>query len=195
MAKAKAANKVDIESLLRAGNEESAKAKKSEIPSITNQEKLADDANELLREYAELEQQVQAVKAKLHEVVFPEYTERAKADNFTKSLNLDGSSTQGVQVTYTDRFSEIDIKHEVQIQKACNFDQFFERKVSLKLKEQTVESVKDLVALIGPAKFAELFETKYVISCLGDMDRKQFGLPGQVRELLKQAAPSIKVRK
>lgn len=171
-------------------------AKKSSIPDLSGAEKQADKIFKLKVAAQDAEAAFRVAEQELIQIVQVEYEERGSSGDFVKSLNVTGSQTPGVQVTYCDKFSSIDYEHKAALQKADpEFSKHFEERRDISLKVTDDEVIEKLIAKLGEKLFAELFEVKLSIVAKEGTDRAQFSLGDEVRSFLKQQKPSVKLNK
>lgn len=170
------------------------KSRKGEIPYIKGHGKVADQVHEAYQLAVDAEQANRAAQAKLIEVARPLYEQKAKVGAFSKSLNFEGETTAGIQVTWRDQFKDlsVDMEKELRTAMGSKFDHYFEIRRDLKLQDPSDEVIAKLMKLLGEDEFFKLFQVKQVIRTKSDMDRNQFGLPEEVRNLLEQFAPALK---
>jgi len=193
--------KVDVSDFLNSNAGAKPKAgKKNGIPELTESGELADkivEANKLMKDSKAAHA---ALEAQLLEIVAPKYESHATSGTFTKSFNVIGEETPGVQVTYKDKFSAISIDEKDTIEADLEdaeqeFDTYFEERRVLTLVDTSDETVQLLIEKLGPEKFKQIFEIKLSLAAKPDMDRKQFSLPEKVKWLVSQDKASVKVRK
>src|SRR6185295_12028284 len=124
----------------------------------------------------------------------PLYEQKAKVGAFSKSLNFEGETTSGIQITWRDQFKDlsVDMEKELRTAMGSKFDHHFEIKRDLKLNDPSDEVIAMLMDILGEERFFKLFNVKQTIRAKSDMDRNQFGLPEEVRNLLEQFAPALK---
>lgn len=192
--------KTAVSKFLRGIKEES--AEKSVVPTEKVEQSISRDNDEyvaLRAQIADLEARANVLESGIVIVSGRIYSERALSGNFAKSMNLDGETTPGVQVTYSDKFStiEADSEAESELRKAVGkrFDELFEEKREISLEKSDDATIQLLLEKLGEEAFAEIFKVKVRIAAKKGFDKIQFELPPQVREIVKQASPSVKVRK
>lgn len=172
---------------------------KRDIP-VLNASTLADDTANAYREMKDAEAEYRALEAKVIELTGPEYERRAKANEFTKSFDLPGATTEGVQVSYSDKFSDLPAEAEEGLREQLGdeaFDANFESKRVLTLSKTDDATIALLRKKLGDDTFRDIFDIKLSLAVKPDMDRRQFDLDEGVRTLsgLKQAKPSVKLIK
>ena len=127
------------------------------------------------------------------------YAERAEAGNFAKSMNLDGEQSAGVQVVYTDKFSAIEAgsQQEEDLRKAVGkrFEALFEEKRTISLEKTDDATIELLMEKLGEKAFFDIFKIRVQVAAKKGFDEVQFELPAQVRETIKQAKGSVRLRK
>lgn len=196
--KNKALKVTDVKDFLRA-NQNNATApnkSKSGVPSVEGHEHLADSVHGLYEKFRQAETEFRAEEANLIEVAKQLYEENALGGHFSKSLNFDGTQTNGMQVTFQDKFQNIPIEHDAELKSILKdkFDSLFTEKRVLKLNDTSDKTIALLQQKLGEKLFLELFSIDLALSVNDDMDRTQFNLPENVRPFLKQAKPSCKAR-
>lgn len=195
MAKAKKAA-VNVSDFLKE-NAAPSNAKQSKVPSVTGRGKQADDIRGALQELDDLTALVEAKKSEFRSLIAEEYAARAKAGDFSKSFNVEGDKTPGVQITWRDQFSSIPVDQEATLRSAVgkDYDKMFEQSRSVALQQTDDEAVQVLLEKLGPDLFKKLFKISVSIKAKSGMDERQFTLKDEARSLLKQYEPSIKVIK
>lgn len=176
-------------------------AKKGGVPELAGQGKLADRVFRAYTTFKDAEADFRAVEGEALDVTGREYEKRSRAGEHTKSMDLRGLDTPGIQVTYQDKFSALGIEQEKPLRDAlgAKFDTYFEQDRKLTIKDECTDNatIKLLIQKLGEAEFRRIFDIKLTVVCKSDMDRKQFEIDSGVRELcgLKQAKASVKVLK
>ena len=137
------------------------------------------------------------VEATMVEEVHNHYKEFAQSGRFSKTFNISGTSTPGVQVSFKDMFSEISSEVEPELKQLMgdDYNKNFKEVRTLTLKNTSDQNIEYLMEALGQEKFLELFDIKVAIACQSDMDRKQFSLPTKVQLMIKQWKPSTKLKK
>ena len=195
MAKAK----MDVASFL-INNAGAAKPKsKSSIPELTDCGDLADRTHTAYLASKDAEAAFKALEGQVLELTAVAYEANARSGDFAKSLNLPGSKTPGVQVSYKDQFSALPIEQEAVLREQLGekFDALFEQKRELSLVDTSDDTIKLLIKKLGEDEFRRIFAIKVTLATKPDMDRKQFDLPEGVAMLsgLKQYKPALKIIK
>lgn len=191
---------LDISSFLT-NNASPKKSGKSTIPELTDVADLADKAHNAYREMKDAEAAFKLLEADVLKRTNSEYASHAKKGSFTKSFNLPGSDTPGVQISYSDKFSDLDKSQEegLREQLGDRYDSFFEESRTLVLKDTATddETIQELIAKLGEDMFKRVFNITVKLSVKADMDRKQFELPEGLADLcgLKQNKPTLKIIK
>ena len=190
------AKKLDISDLLK----ENAKPKeKSKAQTVTDTGlgRLADKVYKSYQEFKDAEASFRAVEGEMLVKTDPIYQENAKANQFSKSLNIDGQETPGIQVSYQDRFSPVGSEGETELKELLGnkFDSYFDEKRTLKVADTSDQAVEFLIGKLGKETFLKYFEIE--VSCVAkkDMDRRQFELSEHERAFLKQYKASVKARR
>src|SRR5271169_1428258 len=106
---------VDVSALIAEGNV--ASKKKSDIPDVIGLEKQADQVRTLQEAYKTAEKEFRGAKGELLIKVKTVYEKFASDGDFTKSMNLPGKETAGVQVRFSDSFSKIPLEQEAALKK------------------------------------------------------------------------------
>lgn len=173
------------------------KPKKGAVPELSGHEALADKAYNAYKTSKDAEAAYKALEAEILGVVSPAYEANARAGAFSKSFNLPGEETAGMQVSYKDQFSPMTMEQEPHIRERLGdkYDAYFEQKRELSLIDTSDETIKLLIKKLGEDEFRRIFEIKLAIIAKPDMDRRQYELPDDVRIFaLKQYKPSLKSR-
>lgn len=176
------------------------KGKKGGVPEVTGHEALADRVHRAYKEAQDAEAAFRLVEGELLEITNAEYARRSRAGDHTKSLDLPGTETGGVQVVYQDKFSALDIGQEAGLKAALGerYATLFEQNRELKVKKAHTDAkgIAKLREKLGDALFLEIFDIKVTVVAKSGMDESQFGLPDGLATLsgLKQAKPGVKAR-
>src|SRR5277367_6115440 len=178
--------------------------KKSTVPELGAYSHLADKVAEAKVNLQDAEAVFGSLEGELITHIRQEYEQAANAGDFSKSFNVLGANSDGVQVTFTDRFSAIpgDMEEQLKGNLAAtygdggveSFRTYFEEKRSLSLTKTDDDTIKMLLEKLGEKTFTEIFKINVTINPKKDMDRNQFDLPAEVRGLLKQANAGVKIR-
>lgn len=157
---------------------------------------ISDLVHEAYLVHKDAETAFRTVEGTLLEQVRVKYEEHAEEGKFSKTFDVQGTDTPGVQVSFKDSFSDVPIEKKDLLRKKLGekFDHFFEEKRKLSLKDAGDETIKFLMGKLGQEKFFELFNVEVSLTCRPEMDRKQFDLSPEVRMAIKQNKPSVKVR-
>lgn len=125
------------------------------------------------------------------------YQDFAEDGKFSKTFDVSGTDYPGVQLSFKDAWIEIPIEKEKGLKQKLGpeYDQYFEQKRELSLRDTSDKTIGYLMETLGEEKFYELFQIKVSIGCKPDMDRKQFKLPLEVQMALVQHKPALKPRK
>lgn len=170
--------------------------KRSEIPSVEAHSRLSDEVYRLKEAAQDAEAAFRVKEAELIDEVQVEYESRAVAGDFVKSLDIEGSKTPGVQVTFADKFSAFEMAAKPELQNLDpEFDKHFEEKREISLKETDDETIQKLISKLGEKMFSDLFQVKLSIVAKSGMDLAQFSLKPELRGMLKQQKPAVKLRK
>jgi hypothetical protein len=139
------------------------------------------------------------VESEVLKVSNPEYVKRSRSGHHTKSLDVLGDITKGVQVVYSDRFADLPVDQESYLREKLGhkFGSYFEQSRKLSLRDEAAaddDFIRKLLGLLGPEGFAKAFVVKVSLACKDDMDRRQFEIPEEVRLRagIKQAKPGVK---
>lgn len=162
--------------------------------SSTNLSDLVYTAYEALKD---AEANYRTIESTVVDQVREHYEEYAGEGNFSKTFDVEGTDTPGVQVSFKDAFCDIDIEKEDILRKKLGekFDQYFQQVRKMELKDTSDATVAFLMEKLGQEKFLELFAIKMHIGCKPDFDRRQFELSPEVRLVVKQHKPAVKIRK
>lgn len=118
------------------------------------------------------------------------YTEQKGNLNSVKYAGTEGN----VLVTYKDSFSKItpEIAEDLKKTLKGKFDDYFQEKRTIALKETNDDAIDYLLKTLGEEKFVEIFEVKIDTVVVPDMDKKQFELPDSARSLISQFKPALR---
>jgi hypothetical protein len=190
------AKKVDVASLLKSKNIAPIAKRKSDTPMIDGHEKLADALHELYEQQKQAEAEFRAKEEELITKARVLYEKSGTDGDFSKAFNFPGKETPGMQIVWQDKFSAIPMEHEDLIKKTLGdrYEALFDQKRELSLADTSDETIQVVHEKLGEELFEKLIQVKVTIVAKGDMDRKQFSLPNQVRALLKQAKAACRLR-
>jgi len=194
----------------------------ADIPDLVGHEKLADDLHEAVVKQKDAEAERKMAEGDLLPLVESEYLKLAQSNSFTKTINVPGKSTGGVQITFQDRFSPIAIENEAELRALDpKFDEHFEQKRSIALKGSDLDvlqllikklgknisdifavSLKDtsdntidlLVSKLGEEDFAKLFDVQLSLVAKDHLDEKIHEIPTKARGFIKQAKGAVKLK-
>lgn len=198
------------------------KKKASDIPELTGHEKFADKLHNAVLKIKEAGNEVKEAEGELLPLAEAEHARLAASGAFTKTINIPGKATAGVQITWQDVFSAIPSENEEELKKVDpKFDEHFEEVRSLILKQTSHAditfllkklgkeitdifsiSLKDtsgatidmLADKLGADDFLRLFEIKTGLKTKKGLDEKMHELPAAVKPFLKQAKGAVKLR-
>ena len=189
--------KIDVDDILNVAAAASAESKNSKVPSISGFEDLADEITQLYKDAEDSQAAFRKREADLIDKVNKKYEEAAVRGTFSKSFNVLGNETSGVQVTYRDQFTALPADKEPELRNALTdkYDLFFRKDRDISVKITDDETVRFLLSKLGKEDFLRIFDVTQKIATKPDMDRKQFTLPVEVKLALKQYKPAIKLIK
>lgn len=196
MAKKPAAN-IDVDAILNVAATASAEAKTSKVPAVSGFEDLADEVSRLYTENEDAEAAFRKKEADLIAQINKRYEEFANRGTFSKSINVLGEKTAGVQVSYRDQFVDITADKEADLKNILTdkYDLFFKKNREISVKITDDDTVRLLITKLGKEDFIRIFDVKQKIATKPDMDRKQFTLPSDVKIMLRQYKPAVKLIK
>lgn len=188
----------DISAMLSGMSAEKPAGKKSKVPIIADLKGEADEAVRKKIAFKQAETEFKMAERAVIEKAQPIYARLAREGNFSKSLNLAGSETAGVRVSFSDRFSALPGSEKAQLVELLGerFDVLFteERRLTLKPEKTDDDSIRFLLDRLGPETFGDFFDVEVSVKPKPGLDREQFNLPESVQEMLVQAKPSVVVR-
>lgn len=201
---------------------EAPKKAKSDIPDLLGKEKLADKLHNAVLDAKNASVEQQEAEGELLPEAIKEYERLATLGKFTKSINIPGKETAGVQITFQDKFSAIPATAADELRALDpKFDEHFEetRSLSIKqadhaaleflmkklgkgisdifsisLKDTSDKTIDMLVSKLGETDFARLFEVQLGIKAREHLDEKVHELPSAVKPFIKQAKGAVKLR-
>ena len=193
----KPATKIDVDDILNVAATASAKAKTSKVPAVSGFEDLADEVSRLYTENEDAEAAFRKKEADLIAQINKRYEEFAKRGTFSKSINVLGEKTAGVQVSYRDQFVDITADKEADLKNILTdkYDLFFKKNREISVKITDDDTVRLLITKLGKEDFIRIFDVRQKIATKPDMDRKQFTLPSDVKIMLRQYKPAVKLIK
>lgn len=154
-------------------------------------------------ELKRLEADQKDIETTIIEHVRPQQDELAYCGSFTKSLQVQGK-TQTITFVTMDKFSvPQDEASQAEIKKVLGkkFDEFFETKRSITLKDTVLKDEKTLDKIAAACEkaglnIADIFDVGDKLVAKDDMDRKQYELTKKnldiFRTLVRQAKPALK---
>ncbi|KPL05705.1 hypothetical protein AMJ85_11100 [candidate division BRC1 bacterium SM23_51] len=185
----------DVSTLLAGMSQKKVTTSKSKVPIVSGHEEIADQAVEKKRTFKQAETEWKMAEEQVLQEASAIYGNRAKAGNFSKSLNFAGRETAGVQVRFSDKFSVLpaETKNTLTETLGERYGQTFEEVRTLTLKQEKTddESIRFLLERLGPEVFAQFFEVEVQVKPKPGFDRAQFDMPDSVRPLFRQAKPSV----
>jgi hypothetical protein len=185
-----------VSSLLKANQSAPVKTGTSKVPTLPA-DALHDQVAEAYTAFKDAEAAFRAIETELLQKTDALYAANALDGSFSKSFNLPGRQTTGVQVTYQDRFSAIPDSNEEDLKAllGAKYSQYFEESRQLQLSDTSDQTIDLLTKKLGEETFLKLFKIKLTITAKPDMDRRQFDLDDASRAYLKQFKASVKLIK
>lgn len=163
------------------------------VADIVDRVALAYEAKKSATEaFAAAEQELIRVATPLYETCA-----RGLESQFKKTYEFQGNKTPGVKVTWRNAFKVIplDLMPTIKASLGRKFGEFFQVKKEVTLLDSSEDTINFLKEKLGKKDFDRLFKTSECIAVKGDMDRLQFGLPDDVRKLMKQNEPAVSLIK
>lgn len=185
----------NVSNLLKANKSEAGKPGSS-VP-VLKADALYDSMFTAYTHFKDAEASYRALEAELLQRTDEMYAENAQNGTFSKSFNLPGLQTPGVQVSYKDQFTAIPVENEENLKSLLGdkYSQYFDEKRELQLVDTSDDAINQLIAALGEDKFLKMFSIKLTISAKKDMDRRQFDMNTNARAFLKQYKASVKLGK
>lgn len=173
------------------------KKKVSTNPEVDVDGELADRVYNSYQEMKDKEAAFQALEAQLLEKVAPEYEGAARGGSFSKTINVQGKFTPGVQISWKDQFKDLPLDSESMLRSVLGdrFTAYFEQVRKITLADTSDEAVQTILNKLGETLFKKYFSIDIRIGCKADMDRRRWELPEQIKNSLQQYKPSLKIRK
>jgi len=196
MAKGKKRTKPTGLSAFLADNASQKKTKKKGNPELCFRQE-ADQVFHAKLALEEAKANFQTVERNLLELVSPEYEAHAERDEFSKTFEVAGQDTPGVQVSFKDAFHTVPLDKEQLLKKKLGekYNYFFYQKRNICLADTSDATIRVLLAKLGEEDFKKFFKIEMCVATRQDMDRKQFELSAEVRLVVQQYKPSLKLRK
>ena len=201
---------------------ETKKKAASNIPDINGQEKLADKLHAAVVKAKDAAVEQKEAESDLLPLVEKEYERLARSGHFTKTLNIPGKDTAGIQISFQDRFSPIPIENETELRALDpKFDEHFEETrflsikqadheviallmkklgknisdmFSISLKDTSDKTIDTLVEKLGADDFKRLFDVNLGLRAKEHLDEKMHEIPAAAKPFIKQAKGAVKLR-
>lgn len=105
-----------------------------------------------------------------------------KKGSFYKTLLVESEDDQPVKVTFCNKFSKINVKHESELKQALGnlYGQLYEKKNVVTMKENV--DVDRLKSILGEDKFNSLFDVETHISAKEEFMEKRFYLRSNLKD-------------
>lgn len=163
-------------------------SKKSDMPEVAGHESLVDELIELYRTKKDAESAFRSQEEDLLKAARDVYEEGIKSQRFNKTFAFLGKIHSAMKVSFKDKFSDLPKEAESKLRGLLGdrFDIFFEKKREIKLLNTSDETVALLLEKLGPEKFKDIFQIEIKIKVKEGVDRRQFELPLEVQNMLKQ---------
>lgn len=160
--------------------------------------KEADELVALKEQFNDVESRFRVAEAGALSRVREAYRDRALSGDFSKSINIEGEKTEGVQFTFQDRFGQIpaDDVATLKVELGKDFDRHFEQKRVLTLKSTDDAVIEKLLAKLGEKAFTEIFEVQLPVVAKKGLDKDQFSFSEKAQAILEkiQFKASLKLR-
>lgn len=158
---------------------------------------LADRLYEAYRAKQDADARFQALEAELLKEMAEVYRDYAEQGEFSKTFNVSGDESPGMQVIFTDRFSDLPLEKENALQELLGekYNKYFFQRRNISVADTSDETLKLILSKLGEENFKKFFKIEMSLGCQGDMDRGQWDLPPEVRLILRQYKASLRPRK
>jgi len=173
----------DLNSFLAGASSKKPAKGKRETPIVEGYEVLADKAHRAYKAFKDAEAAFRNAESALMEHIAPMYEQGARRGDFSKSFNVPGNKTGGVQFKWQDRFKPCSYEQGEQLQSILGDKLSIYYTVSRKLtaNEPSDTDISDLITALGPDRFKAVFQIVMNYQAKPDMDRNQFQLPTEAR--------------
>lgn len=191
----------DINSVL-AGAETKKEKSNSKIPVL----KAEQDLKELASKYRELQEQITSLKSE-QEIVASELIAKAEIErerlcngNYYASVKIPDTNGLSLTLSWKHQYSKIALEKQIAIEDILNtnIDGYLELQMEIKVKDNSENSLRELISLVGVEKFAHFFEVERWLYPTENYTRNFFSFSPEQREklteIIKQYKPAIKVR-
>jgi histone H3/H4 len=188
------APKLSISDKLKVVATSSAKVTK---PTLSGVADLVDKVADMKKQVADMEVLYKLLSAELSEKAFQIY-DSVREKNYSSSIFAEGKTSNGLMVVYSDKFSALPVELEADLRKKdSKYDDHFVEVRDLKVKKDAGKTISDetiekLMKALGEDEFAKIFEVNIAIGAVKGMAEKLNELPEEIKDLLKQAAPSVR---
>ena len=188
-----------VSSFLKKVSKPDAPKKGSSVPSVqVITPEQADSLANLKQAYNDAESRFRVAEGDALKAVRSAYRDRAISGDFSKSINIDGEETPGVQFSFQDRFGAI-VKEDADVLReelGSAFEKHFEERRVLTLKSTDDAAIEKLLGKLGEKLFQELFEVQLPVHAKPGMDKEQFSFSDKAQAILEKAQfkASMKLR-
>jgi hypothetical protein len=177
---------------------------KSKVPVLTVSKEVQEKATKLRQvkeELESLESAYDVLSAEIIEKVSP-LREGLCRQGYVSSVRVPDSKGTSIGISWADKYSEISADNEPALKDAAGkkFEEYFTSGMTITVKDISEESLKEIVKVIGPARFSQFFEVKRSFKPNSRFNQEQFtAFTQEQRQRLAQAGvkqnkPSIRVK-
>lgn len=175
---------LDLNSFLATASGKPKKKGRRETPVVNGYEDLADKAHRAYKAFKDAEVEFRQAEGALYEHIAPLYEQGALNGDFSKSFNVSGDETGGVQFKWQDRFKPCSYQQGavlLSVLSEVKLRQHYMVSRKLTAVEPSDQDIRDLIAALGEDRFKAMFKIVMGYQAKPGMDEAQFRLPVEAR--------------
>lgn len=173
---------------------------KSKVPML----KVSEEVSAIASRLRELKTEMDSIKAEygITEEGFLEEVTKAKEvlmqdSGWIPTVKVPDSVGGNVTVIWNHSYSKIPMDNEeILKENVPNYDNYFEPKTEIKVKDVTEDTLTELINLVGPNNFSRFFEVERWITPTEKFTEDSWKLPAteNLTGIIKQKKPSVRVK-
>lgn len=196
-------NEINLDDIL-SGAEKEKKTAKSKVPEIELplEQRLKVDKIRTLK--AEIDNNETELELLFNDVLKSAEQERNKMlsnNGYFSSVKVYGTNGESIIISWKDKYNKIPLQNYNELKEllSSNTDNYFEKKMTIKVKEEIAEQdLKELILLIGADKFSKFFEVERWIEPTSKYTFEKHLFDEKIREkldlIVKQYKPALKTK-